>query len=82
MFHPKCVDEWLQKWNRVCPLCKLSITRGRQNRSDEQSQLLVQQENGRYGSLESSGGTSSLEEEEEEEERDGVTGQRRNTETI
>ena len=79
MFHPKCVDEWLQKWNRVCPLCKLSITR--QKRSDEQSQLLGQQENGRYGSLESSGGTSSLEEE-EEEERDGVIGHRRNTETV
>lgn len=27
VFHPKCVDEWLQKWNRTCPLCKSSIRR-------------------------------------------------------
>lgn len=27
MFHPKCVDEWLQKWNRTCPLCKSTIKR-------------------------------------------------------
>lgn len=27
VFHPKCVDEWLRKWNRTCPLCKCSIKR-------------------------------------------------------
>ena len=27
MFHPKCVDEWLKKWNRTCPLCKSTIKR-------------------------------------------------------
>ena len=27
VFHPKCVDEWLQKWNRTCPLCKSTIKR-------------------------------------------------------
>ena len=27
MFHPKCVDVWLQKWNRTCPLCKSAIKR-------------------------------------------------------
>ena len=27
VFHPKCVDEWLHKWNRTCPLCKSSIKR-------------------------------------------------------
>ena len=25
VFHVKCVDEWLQKWNRTCPLCKSTI---------------------------------------------------------
>ncbi len=25
VFHPTCVDEWLQKWNRTCPLCKSTI---------------------------------------------------------
>ena len=27
VFHPKCVDVWLQKWNRTCPLCKSTIKR-------------------------------------------------------
>ena len=27
VFHPKCVDIWLQKWNRTCPLCKSAIKR-------------------------------------------------------
>ena len=27
VFHPKCVDEWLKKWNRTCPLCKSTIKR-------------------------------------------------------
>ena len=27
VFHPSCVDEWLQKWNRTCPLCKSAIHR-------------------------------------------------------
>ena len=27
VYHPKCVDEWLQKWNRTCPLCKTAIRR-------------------------------------------------------
>ena len=27
VFHPKCVDVWLQKWNRTCPLCKSAIKR-------------------------------------------------------
>ena len=29
VFHPSCVDEWLQKWNRTCPLCKSAIQRKR-----------------------------------------------------
>lgn len=27
VFHPSCVDEWLRKWNRTCPLCKSTIQR-------------------------------------------------------
>ena len=34
MFHPKCVDEWLKKWNRTCPLCKTSISRRKERRED------------------------------------------------
>ena len=25
VFHAKCVDEWLMKWNRSCPICKREI---------------------------------------------------------
>ena len=32
VFHPSCVDEWLQKWNRTCPLCKSTIQRRGQGR--------------------------------------------------
>lgn len=35
VFHPKCVDEWLRKWNRTCPLCKTSISRRRDRRSED-----------------------------------------------
>lgn len=52
VFHPKCVDEWLQKWNRTCPLCKSTIKRkgGRsqnppaQTDENETSLLLPSQE--------------------------------------
>jgi len=27
VYHSKCVDEWLMKWNRVCPICKRVILR-------------------------------------------------------
>ena len=27
VYHSKCVDEWLMKWNRVCPVCKRVILR-------------------------------------------------------
>lgn len=30
VFHPSCVDEWLRKWNRTCPLCKSTIQRRRE----------------------------------------------------
>ena len=39
MFHPKCVDEWLKKWNRTCPLCKSSISRRKGRREDAQPLL-------------------------------------------
>ena len=38
VFHPQCVDEWLQKWQRVCPLCKSLISR--RDRRRERSPLL------------------------------------------
>lgn len=52
VFHPKCVDEWLRKWNRTCPLCKSTIKRkgGRTHHSsaptdnNETSLLLPQEE--------------------------------------
>lgn len=25
VFHSNCVDEWLMKWNKVCPICKREI---------------------------------------------------------
>lgn len=25
VFHSNCVDEWLVKWNRTCPICKREI---------------------------------------------------------
>jgi E3 ubiquitin-protein ligase RNF13 len=33
IFHPSCVDEWLQKWNRTCPLCKSTIERRKRGRA-------------------------------------------------
>lgn len=39
VFHPVCVDEWLQKWNRTCPLCKVEVSR-RGRRTTEQVSLL------------------------------------------
>eukprot|EP00731_Ephydatia_muelleri_P030366 Em0021g889a len=62
VYHPRCIDEWLHKWNRVCPLCKASITVGGRNhgrqaaeeRRTERAHLLINgdatTENGtRYG---------------------------------
>ncbi len=48
VFHPKCVDEWLQKWNRTCPLCKSTIKRSKGARRalidpDETSGLLSEE---------------------------------------
>ena len=41
VFHPSCVDEWLQKWNRCCPLCKSAIKRRtRHPAGQEESRLL------------------------------------------
>lgn len=34
------MDEWLQKWNRTCPLCKTSISRRGQGRREEEARLL------------------------------------------
>lgn len=31
VYHPRCIDEWLHKWNCVCPLCKANITVGGRN---------------------------------------------------
>lgn len=58
VFHPKCVDEWLRKWNRTCPLCKSTIKRngGRahnppaQTDDNEASLLLPQEERVSLGS--------------------------------
>lgn len=51
VFHPKCVDEWLRKWNRTCPLCKSTIKRkgGRIHNpsaltDDNEASLLLPQE--------------------------------------
>lgn len=52
VFHPKCVDEWLQKWNRTCPLCKSTIRRNGGGRpkpppaqtDDNEASLLLPQE--------------------------------------
>lgn len=56
VFHPKCVDEWLQKWQRVCPLCKSLISR--RERRNELSPLLrnegqgeEESRRGQYGSV-------------------------------
>jgi E3 ubiquitin-protein ligase RNF13 len=43
IFHPKCVDEWLQNWNRTCPLCKKPITR-RNVQVEERGGLLSNEE--------------------------------------
>lgn len=64
MFHPSCVDEWLKNWNRVCPLCKASISRtGTRAQSharteNQQQPLLSNLESGEssiYGSIRLSG---------------------------
>lgn len=68
VFHPSCVDEWLKNWNRVCPLCKASISRSRGTHShatrahshanDQQQPLLSNLESGEssiYGSIRLSG---------------------------
>ena len=34
VFHSNCVDQWLIKWNKVCPICKREI-------SDERVRNLV-----------------------------------------
>lgn len=52
MFHPKCVDEWLQKWNRTCPLCKSTIKKKKGGKTqnppaqtdDVETSLLLPQE--------------------------------------
>lgn len=57
VFHPKCVDEWLSKWNRTCPLCKSTIKRkgGRTHNppahtdDNEASSLLPQEERVSFG---------------------------------
>lgn len=36
VYHSKCVDEWLMKWNRVCPVCKRVILRN--ERSGDQAE--------------------------------------------
>ena len=38
VFHPKCVDEWLQKWNRTCPLCKITIKRKKRSTNNPPTQ--------------------------------------------
>lgn len=67
VFHPKCVDEWLRKWNRTCPLCKSTITRRRASNprpspssttDNEQSHLLDSEgEDGQDGEQDSYGAT-------------------------
>ena len=66
VFHPKCVDEWLQKWNRTCPLCKSTITRRRASNprtspssttDNEQSHLLDSGEEGQDGDQDTYGAT-------------------------
>lgn len=80
IFHPPCVDEWLQKWQRVCPLCKSLISRRRERRR-ERSPLLQNEggggeeepgTNGRRGTYGSIGGDDPPEVEvSQEREREG-----------
>lgn len=66
VFHPKCVDVWLQKWNRTCPLCKSTIKRRGKplfNNDLESSHLLTDS------------GAPSAHQTEGEDERDGPTNQ-------
>jgi len=44
VFHPLCVDEWLQKWNRCCPLCKSAIKRRTHHTSGQEESHLLSDE--------------------------------------
>ncbi len=59
VFHPPCVDEWLKNWNRVCPLCKASISHSRGHQQSEREPLLSNDlgsvESSTYGSVRLSG---------------------------
>ena len=44
VFHPLCVDEWLQKWNRCCPLCKSAIKRRTHHPSGQEESHLLSDE--------------------------------------
>lgn len=54
MFHPACVDEWLKKWQRTCPLCKKAISRRGQPATAAETRPLLSEEQGNYGSMGSS----------------------------
>lgn len=49
VFHPLCVDEWLQKWNRTCPLCKLEVSRRGRRTTEQVSLLSDAEERQEYG---------------------------------
>ena len=38
VYHSKCVDEWLMKWNRVCPVCKRVILRNERNEGQAEAE--------------------------------------------
>ena len=64
------MDEWLQKWNRTCPLCKVPISRSGRPRNGEQSRLLQDEvsdstidpsDDGRnYGTMDTGMGTDTV----------------------
>lgn len=50
VFHPDCVDEWLHKWKRTCPLCKKAISRRNQPALAAETHPLLAEEQENYGS--------------------------------
>ncbi|XP_065886649.1 uncharacterized protein [Dysidea avara] len=45
IYHSKCVDEWLMKWNRVCPICKRVILRNERGQDQPENREEGEEEN-------------------------------------
>ena len=75
VFHPSCVDEWLKNWNRVCPLCKASISRSRDHREQEPllSNDLASGDSATYGTVRLSAANIEIEPESEGESDSSIT---------